>query len=157
MPTFLFYSLNSSNLPQLYARIMVNGSYSVCFIHYDQFSQFQNFSRYYSDESELYVNYKCKCRPLDEPNCGFTGNKVHSRKQQGSSFFQCPPDFVSTYLSWIIIAAAVIIFFIAVALIGAYFTISSRKRALEEENKLWQISFNALVDVNRKVQRTWFL
>lgn len=92
----------------------------------------------YKEETELFVNYDLKRKPLNEPFCGFTGEK-------------CPPDFIETYLLWIILATAIIVFFALVALAGVYMSVTSRRRALIEQDRLWQIPFNLFGETEKKV------
>ncbi|CCD70806.1 Receptor-type guanylate cyclase gcy-7 [Caenorhabditis elegans] len=95
------------------------------------------FNALYSDEGVMWASRKNNARPVDVPLCGFTGNL-------------CPKSFVDEYLIWVIVAIVVLFLAITAAACGIYFSIQARRQEIERLNRLWQIPFIHLHQINSK-------
>uniref|UniRef100_A0A1I7U8C9 Guanylate cyclase n=1 Tax=Caenorhabditis tropicalis TaxID=1561998 RepID=A0A1I7U8C9_9PELO len=115
------FAMNSSLLPYIAASLLVNGST----VEYTPF---------YSSESVL---WKGGVKPLSRPICGFSGT-------------ECPADFVRDYLIYTIIAALIVIAALLAGCAGLLYTIHMKKKEMERQDLLWQVSFHELQQVQAK-------
>ncbi|CAL2045930.1 unnamed protein product [Caenorhabditis brenneri] len=115
------FAMNSSLLPYIAASLTVN----VSKVEYVPF---------YTSESVL---WKGGVKPLSRPICGFSGT-------------ECPPDFVKDYLIYTIIAALIVIAALLAGCAGLLYTIHMKKKEMERQDLLWQVSFLELQQIQSK-------
>ncbi|PAV60946.1 hypothetical protein WR25_12114 [Diploscapter pachys] len=76
-------------------------------------------------------------RPLSVPKCGFDGK-------------QCPVDFVSAYLGFVLAGVAVVVLAILAGIYGIYASIRAKHREEERLDSLWKVPHAALKQVSNK-------
>ncbi|EFP05972.1 hypothetical protein CRE_04898 [Caenorhabditis remanei] len=118
-----FIGLNSSLLPQTYARLLIN-------------NQSTDFIKYYENESKDVWNGGE--RPSARPTCGFTGT-------------ECPANFVRDYLAITVVIFIFIIFAILAAIGGLLYAIRVRQKEIEKQDLLWQVGFAELQVIQKKL------
>ncbi|KAL6744152.1 hypothetical protein Aduo_017115 [Ancylostoma duodenale] len=122
-PVFYFDGLDNNFEQVLYGTVFVDGFYG-------------SYKPLYTNEAQLWNAWGGR-RPLDVPVCGFTGN-------------MCPRNFILENLTWIIIAAFIVLCAIVAAAAGIVYSMQARKREIERLNQMWQISFSSLENINKK-------
>ncbi|EYC15077.1 hypothetical protein Y032_0038g3619 [Ancylostoma ceylanicum] len=122
-PTFYINGLASNEEAMSFAYVFVSGINAT-------------YSALYRDESRIWSS-RGGIRPAAVPKCGFEGK-------------QCPPDFVSTYLLWIIIGGAVLVICILGCVAGIIVTILNKRAEMARLNELWQIPFTSLAVLANK-------
>ncbi|EYC20233.1 hypothetical protein Y032_0022g522 [Ancylostoma ceylanicum] len=102
-PTFYINALNEKAEDLPIASIFVSGNTT-------------NYTALYKNEEDIWFTRGGR-RPVAVPKCGFEGK-------------QCPPDFVSTYLVWIIIGGLVLMMCVLCCVAGIVFSILIKTRPI---------------------------
>ncbi|KAL6727086.1 hypothetical protein Aduo_008998 [Ancylostoma duodenale] len=122
-PTFFINGLTSREDATSFGYVFVSGPNAT-------------YTALYKDESTIWFT-RNGIRPLAVPKCGFEGK-------------QCPPDFLSTYLLWIIIAGVILVICILGCVAGIIVAIMNKRAEMDRLNALWQIHFTSLTVLGNK-------
>ncbi|CAL2045929.1 unnamed protein product [Caenorhabditis brenneri] len=117
-----FTGLNSSLLPQTYARLFLT-------------NQSTEYIKLYDNESRDVWNGRD--RPKARPTCGFTGT-------------ECPASFARDYLVFTILIGLFIIFAISAAIGGVLYALRVKRKETERQDLLWQVGFQELQVIQKK-------
>ncbi|EYB89980.1 hypothetical protein Y032_0224g2690 [Ancylostoma ceylanicum] len=126
-PTFYINGLSENKEAIVMASIFVNGTNTT-------------FNPRYKNEKEIWFT-RNGVRPPAVPKCGFEGK-------------QCPPDFITTYLLWVIIAGVILLICILGCIAGFIVAVLNKRAETARLNELWQIPFTSLEVVANKEKTT---
>ncbi|CAD6197089.1 unnamed protein product [Caenorhabditis auriculariae] len=124
VPTVFLIGMNTSQVPQIFAKISVNDTDLV------------TYTPMYTDEKMIWAS-RGGVRPKAVPDCGFSGK-------------ECPVDFVQTYLVYVLVAAFIVLLALICIIFGIFYTINQRRKEIERQNLLWQLPFTQLKVISKK-------